>query len=383
VSTRPAKTARAVTTGPPRPPELSRLAMNRALLARQLLHERRPLPALAAVEHLVGLQAQTPNAAYLGLWSRLDGFDTSELSGLMADRQVVRLALMRSTVHMVSARDCLTLRPLVHPVMVRGLLGNFGRQLEGLNIDQIVAAGGAMLEEKPLTWAELGAALSQRWPGREPLALSNAVRAHLALVQIPPRGLWGQGGAARHVPAGTFLGRSLDPSPSVDDMVVRYLNAFGPASVADVQAWSGLKNLVEVLERLRRGLVTFRSPAGRDLFDLPDAPRPDPATPAPVRYLPVFDNLLLSHADRDHVIPDQIRRRLPATAALEAGSVLIDGSVAAAWRVTRAEGATTLRVSPVAPIPEAEHAGLRQEGGRLLSFLSSGALGTVSILDTE
>jgi hypothetical protein len=357
--------------------------MNRALLARQLLLERHRMPVLAAVEHLVGLQAQTPNAPYLGLWSRLGGFDASELSGLMAGRQVVRLALMRSTVHLVSARDCLALRPLVHPMMVRGLLGNFGRQLEGLNMDEVVAAGRVLLEEKPLTWAELGGALSQRWPGREPLALSNAVRAHLALVQIPPRGLWGRGGAARHVPAETWLGRSLDPAASVDDMVVRYLNAFGPASVADVQGWSGLKGLAEVVDRLRPNLVTFRSPKGRELFDLPDAPRPDPATPAPTRYLPVFDNLLLSHADRDHVISDEIRRRLPASAALEAGTVLVDGSAAAAWRVTHYEGAAMLTVSPVAPIPEADHAGVLEEGERLLCFLSPGAVGTVSILDTE
>jgi hypothetical protein len=344
-----------------------------------MLLERQQLPAVAAIEHLVGLQAQTPNAPYLGLWSRLEGFDPAELATLVADRQVVRLALMRSTVHSVSAADCLALRPLFQPVMVRGLLGNFGRQLEGLDLAEVVVAGRALLQEKPLTWAELGAQLRQRWPDRESMALANTVRSHLALIQVPPRGLWGEGGTAKHVPAETFLGQPLDPNPSIDNMVLRYLKAFGPATVADVQAWSGLNRLAEVLERLRSCLVTFADARGRELFDLPEAPRPDPDMPAPPRYLPVFDNLLLSHADRARVIADDLRPRLLASAALAAGSVLVDGYVAATWRVASSGKTSTLTVTPLAPIPAREQAGLRAEGERLFGFIAPGESGEVLI----
>jgi hypothetical protein len=344
-----------------------------------MLLERQQLPALAAIEHLVGLQAQTPNAPYLGLWSRLAGFYPAQLATLVADRQVVRLALMRSTVHSVTAADCLALRPLFQPVMVRGLLGNFGRQLEGLDLAEVVVAGRAMLEEKPLTWAELGAQLCQRWPGRDSLALANTVRCHLALIQVPPRGVWGKGGTAKHVPAETFLGKPLDPNPSVDNMVLRYLKAFGPSTVVDVQTWSGLNRLAEVLERLRSSLVTFTDAKGRELFDLPEAPRPDPGTQAPPRYLPVYDNLLLSHADRTRVIADDLRPRLLASAALAAGSVLVDGYVAATWRVASSGRTSMLSVTPLVPIPAREEAGLRTEGERLLGLIAPGDSGEVVI----
>jgi hypothetical protein len=267
----------------------------------------------------------------------------------------------------------------MQPTMVRAMLGTFGRRLDGLDMDEVVTAGQALFEGKALSWAQLGAALAERWPEREPLALANAIRAHICLVQIPPRGLWGRGGAAKHVPAETWLGQSSDHASSVDDLVVRYLRAFGPASVADVQTWSGLTKLAEVVDRLRPRLVTFRSPEGRELFDLPDAPRPGPATPAPPRYLPVFDNLLLSHSDRSHVISDDIRRAVPATSALAAGTVLVDGWVSASWRATSSAGAATLVVSPLAPIPRHEVAGVHEEGKRLFGFLFPGQPATVEL----
>jgi hypothetical protein len=355
------------------PTVLGRRALNRALLERQLLLHRHPMAVADAVEHLVGLQAQTPNGPYLSLWSRLAGFEPSELADLIIERALVRMALMRSTVHLVTAGDGLTLRPLVQIVGERSLRASFGRHFVDLDLDAVVAAGRALLDEKPRTLADLGAALAQRWPGRDPQALGNAVRAYLPLVQLPPRGIWGKGGAAVHATAESWLGRTLVPDPSVDEMVLRYLGAFGPATVADAQKWSGLTRLGEVTERLRDRLVTFRDTGGRELFDLPAAPRPDPDTPSPPRFLPVFDNLLLSHADRTRVLAEDHRIALFGTAALAAGPVLVDGFVAATWTITGAGPAARLVIGPLAPIPAAEQDDVAAEGAALLEFVAPDA----------
>jgi hypothetical protein len=352
-----------------RAPRLSSRALNRALLARQLLLDRSPRPVLGAVEDLVGLQAQTPLAPYLSLWSRLHAFDPAGLAELLQNRQVVRISLMRSTIHLVSAADCRTMRPLVQTVGERGLRANFGRHLVGLEPAEIEAAGRAALRAGPLTFAQLGAVLAECWPGRDPSALAYAVRTYVPLVQVPPRGLWGKGGLARHVPAESWLGAPLAAAPALEDMVSRYLGAFGPASVADAQLWSGLTGLGEILDRLRPRLACFRDPAGRELFDLPDAPRPAADAPAPPRFLPVFDNLLLSHADRSRVLGDDLRGKLPGTAALMAGTVLADGSVAAAWEVRGKASAARLVVSPLVPVTAAQAGDIQAEGAALLAFL--------------
>src|ERR1022692_4329678 len=238
---------------------LSLQALNRALLARQLLLGLVPLPdagmradrVIETVEHLAGLQAQAPFPPYYGLWSRLAGFRAGDLAELILDRRVVRVALMRGTIHLVSARDCLMLRPLVQPVLDRGLKAVFGKQIEGVDTIALAAAGRILLAEKPLTFSELGALLSEQWPGHLPNALAQAVRALVPLIQVPPRAVWGAAGQARHAPAETWLGRPLDASASLGALVRRYLAAFGPATVLDVQAWSGLTRLREVIEPIR------------------------------------------------------------------------------------------------------------------------------------
>src|SRR5919107_705431 len=193
-------------------PVLSLRELNRAALERQLLLRRQKLSALQAIEHLVGMQAQAPVPPYVGLWTRLEGFDPDELS--------------------------------------------------------------------------------------------RAIRHLVPLVQVPPRGVWGESGPAAHTTVEAWLERPLDRGSSLEEMVLRYLGAFGPASVMDVKTWSGLTRLGEALERLRSRLRTFSDEGGKELFDLPDAPRPDPATPAPVRLLGEYDNVLLGHADRRRMIPD-------------------------------------------------------------------------------
>ncbi|MFI6273422.1 winged helix DNA-binding domain-containing protein [Micromonospora zamorensis] len=283
-------------------PRLTARALNRATLDRQLLLRRADLTVPQALERLAGLQAQTPQTWYVGLWARLAGYIPEPTSQLLADGTVVRMALMRSTIHLVTAADCRWLRPLVQPVIERSTMGAFGRHLTGLNQAELASTARELLAVKPLTFSDLGRALAQRWPDRDPAALAQAARAWVPLVQVPPRGLWRRSGPAAHSPIETWLGRAVDPDPSIDTLLLRYLAAFGPATISDAQQWCGLTRLAEVIDRLRPRLAAFRDEYGRELFDLADAPRPDPDTPAPVRFLYDFDNLLLSHADRSRVV---------------------------------------------------------------------------------
>jgi hypothetical protein len=347
-------------------------ALNRATLERQMLLRRQTLPALEAIEHLVGMQAQAPNPPYVGLWTRLENFHPDELARLILERRAVRVALMRNTVHLVSARDCLALRPLVQPVIDRGLYANRAHRegLEGVDIEALAAAGRALIEERPRTAKELGVLLRERWPGRDPASLARAVRHLVPLVQVPPRGVWGKSGPAAHTTAEAWLGRSLDSDPSLEEMVVRYLGAFGPAGVKDVQAWSGLTRLGGMVDRLRSRLLSFRDEHGGEMFDLPDAPRPDPDVPAPPRFLPEFDNLILSHADRARVIADEHRKALASRNGMVPATFLVDGFVGGTWKTERIRGKITLAIEPFEPLAKNDRGALAEEGERLLQFMA-------------
>ena len=347
--------------------------LNRATLERQLLLCRQKLPALEAIEHLVGLQAQAPNPPYIGLWTRLEGFHPDELARLITDRRAVRIALMRNTIHLVTARDCHALRPVVQAVFDRDLYANRTHRagIKGMDIQALVAAGHTLLEERPRTAKELGVLLKERWPDRDAASLARAIRHLVPLVQVPPRGVWGKSGQAAHTTVESWLGRPLDPNPSLDEMIVRYLGTFGPAAVKDVQTWSGLTRLSEVTERLRSRLRTFRDEQGKELFDLPDAPRPHPDTPAPVRFLYDFDNLLLSHADRTRVLDPAYRQLLWPRTNMALGSVLLDGFVRASWRLEQDQGSARLLVTSFADLPRNYSAEVMAEGIRLLRFLAA------------
>jgi hypothetical protein len=354
-------------------PVLSRRALNRALLARQWLLRRRKAPALDLVDHLVGLQAQAPNIAYVALWSRLAKFKQDELSQLIVDRKVVRLALMRSTIHLVTAQDAQALRPLVQPMLIRAMKGPFGKHLHGLDLEAVTESGRAAVEEKPLTFADLGARLQEKWPDRDAQALAQVVRAYVPLVQVPPRGLWGIGGSIAHTSAEKWLGKE-GKSATLEKVLLRYLAAFGPASVMDVQKWSGLTRLAPVLKTLRPKLLVFENEDGRELFDVEDAPRPKEETVAPVRFLPEWDNALLSHADRSRILAEDVRKKFFISAnGILPGTVLIDGFVAAAWNVVRQGKAATLVVRPTRKLSRAESAEVEEEGSHFLAFIAEQA----------
>jgi hypothetical protein len=357
---------------------LSQRALNRALLERQLLLRRWKLPAEEAIERLVGMQAQEPMSPYLGLWSRLDGFCHEDLARLILDRRAVRIALMRSTVHLVSARDCLVLRPVVQPVLDRNLRHSaFGRGIAGMDVTALVAAGRALLDERPRTSGALGRALIERWPDRDAASLAYAIRNLAPLVQIPPRGVWGASGQAVCATAEAWLARPLGTDPSPDEMLTRYLAAFGPATVADAQAWSGLTGLRSVAERLRSRLVTYRDERGRELFDVPGAPLPGAETSAPVRFLPDFDNILLGHADRSRIIPEDAG--LKGITYIGKPTVLVDGFVRGTWKITRSKAAAALVVEPSRRLSQRDAAAVTREGGRLLAFAAAGAAHDIRI----
>lgn len=352
---------------------LSDRALNRALLDRQMLLRRAAIGVDEALERLVGMQAQAPNPPYLGLWTRLDGFRLEDLAQRIRDRRAVRIALMRSTIFLVTVRDCLALRPVLAAELERWALGVFGKQLAGVDREELAAAGRALAEEAPRTFQELGQRLAERWPDADPSALGNMVRNLVPLVQVPPRGVWGEGGPAAHTTAEAWLGCPLHAETAPDEMVMRYFAAFGPATVRDAQHWCGLKRLGEVVDRLRPRLRAFRGESGAELFDLPDAPRPDADTPAPVRFLPEFDNVLLSHADRTRIISEADRKRVFTINGIIRATILVDGVVRGMWKIERERDSAALVIHPFEKLGAADRAALEEEGGRLLRFAAEDA----------
>jgi hypothetical protein len=352
---------------------LGRRALGRALLARQLLLRRAELTPAAALEHLVGLQAQAPNPPYYGLWSRLEGFDPNELGAMITSGDAVRLKLLRGTVHLVTAADALALRPLLQSVGERGHAAALRRRMEAADLDRLAAVVGELLAGEPMSAREIARHLAEREIGEDVEALTNAVTTYVPLVQLPPRGVWGAGGRARYATLEAWTGGELEREPSIDDLLLRYLGAFGPATVRDAQRWSGLTALGPAFERLRGRLLTFRGEDGAELFDLPDAPRPHPDVPAPPRFLGQFDNVLLGHADRSRVIPEGGRWD-PSLAQGAAGGrhvnhLLVDGMARAIWWFERGRtGATTLAVRPLFELAPAERKAVAAEAERMADF---------------
>jgi DNA glycosylase AlkZ-like len=347
---------------------ISDRALNRSLLRRQLLLDRVERPALDVVEHLVGLQAQEPADPYVALWDRIAGFDPAELATAVASGAAVRIALQRSTIHLVSAGDCVALRPVLQPALERMARSSFGTRMTGIDQAELAEAARKLVAEQPRTFGELGRALRERWPDRPEVALAQTARALVPMVQLPPRGVWGRSGRARHGLAADVVDEPFAADPAPDRLVLRYLAAFGPATVADVQNWSGLTRLAEVVDRLRPGLRTDRAEDGRELLDRPDAPRAEPDLPAPVRFLPQYDNVLLGHADRSRIVP-------AGAAALfdeefHWSPALVDGMLRASWRLDRKAGVLHVRAPGLS---RAERAAVAEEGHALLGLLAPAA----------
>jgi hypothetical protein len=353
---------------------LTRRALNRATLARQMLLRREPVKPATAVERLAGLQAQAARPPFVGLWSRLDGFRREVLVRAIERQQVVRGTLMRGTLHLVTRTDYVRFRRTLQPMLTAGLRSILRGRMDALDVAAAVAEARAWFDQAPRTFDALRAHLDDRFPGADVRGLAYAVRMELPLLQVPaPAERWAYAARADFAVAETWLGASLAPGDASEALVVRYLEAFGPAAIADAQTWCGLGGLGTVFEQLRPKLRAFQDERGRELFDLPHAPRPDADEEAPVRFLPEWDNLLLSHADRSRVIADAHRPAITTANLRLPGTFLVDGFVAGTWVVERKKKAVTLELRPFSPLQRSVATALEEEGEALARFMEPDA----------
>jgi Winged helix DNA-binding domain len=333
--------------------------LNRATLARQLLLERRRLPVGRAIERLVGMQAQWPPAPYIGLWTRVEGFRRETLERLLLRGDVLKPTVMRGTLHLVTARDY----PVFYAAF-REMHTWFGP----MHLERAVASLDgvrALMRDGRIAYAELLAHLRATHPDLAEVDCRRmlfAVRRHAHLLHARETAAW------RTQPSATYEAygepEAVDAEAARTELVHRYLRAFGPASKADIADWSGLR--VRDFEQALDGLPTHRTEDGRPLYDVPRAPLPDGDTPAPVRFLPKWDNTLLGFADRRRVLSDEIRRKVIGKNGDVAQTVLVDGFVAATWAADP-KGKVTVR--PFAPLPRAWRREVEDEAARLEAWL--------------
>lgn len=341
--------------------------LNRATLARQLLLERAELTAAQAVERLFALQAQEARPPFLGLWSRIAGFEREQLLRALTRRTVVRATAMRATLHLMTARDFAALRGGL-AVSIADALKVIGPRAKAIDLDALLPAARKLFGEGPRRFEEIRDDIARRLPDADVRALAYAVRLNVPLVMVPTGDRWGFPQTARFALAEDWLDQPLNADGMPEAFVRRYLAAFGPAAATDVQVFSGRKGIKPVLDGLREELVTFSDERGRELFDLPGAPRPDPDTPAPVRFLPDFDSLLLAHDDRTRVIADPHRKAITTRNLRILATFLVDGVAAGTWRIARSAKQATLTISPFASLPRATKAPLLEEAEALLHF---------------
>ena len=352
---------------------LSLRELNRATLARQLLLRRHRISVTRAIERVAGLQAQWPPSPYLGLWSRVDGFRHEDLARAVARRHVVKATLMRTTLHHVSARDYLAYAGLFRErreEWARQQLGTLGADHD---LDALAERLAEIAAERPRTRPELLALLGRpklTLDDRRPWLFWYLLVAKAGLINGPSSSVWrSHTGGGTFVPARSWLGADGGGGEAAaPHLLRRYLAAFGPASRADVAQWTGLplRALEPAFARLK--LRRLHDELGRELLDLPRAPLPSPETPAPPRFLPRWDSLLLSHDDRRRVLPEEYRKTVIAKNGDVAQTFLIDGFVAGTWTVEQGR----VRFEPFAPLPRAARAELGGEAARLEAFIPSG-----------
>ena len=352
---------------------LTQRALNRALLARQMLLARHEVSVEEAIEHLVGMQAQQARPPFVGLWSRLVGFQAEALRSLLTERRVVRATMMRGTLHLMTRSDYLAFRSTLQTMLSLAMRSILRDRVDSFPMEELLAEARRLFSEQPRTFTELRAALLQQFPQADERAMGFSARTQLPLVIVPGEQQWGFRADGDFALAEEWLGEPIAEEAHPHALVLRYLAAFGPASTADVQAWSGLQGLAPILKELRPQLQVFRDERKRELFDLPDAPRPPEETPVPVRFVADFDNLILSHADRKRVIADPHRAVVVTKNGMVLPTILVDGFVAGTWKITHARKTAMLTISPFDTLSVATQQALAEEGELLLQFLEPDA----------
>ena len=338
---------------------LSVRELNRAVLARQLLLERKRVSPVALIERLVGMQAQWPPAPYVGIWTRTTGFKRATLERELARGTIVKATVMRQTLHLVTPRDYALIRAAMSE-------NNFPWETK-LAKELAPAVRKLAADGKPVVSADAIAYLQKnhRLTGVNPRRAWQAARQRAHLVHHYETALW------QAQPVGRFVlldePETLLPVEARAEMIRRYLAAFGPSSVKDINQWSmihvpELKASLALLEPLRR----FRDEQGRELYDVARAPLPDPDTPAPIRFLPKWDNVLLAWADRTRILPEAYRKQVIRMNGDVAQTFLVDGFVAGTWGVEKGRVVT----APFARLSRAVQREVKEEAGRLEAFLA-------------
>lgn len=344
-------------------PTLSARALNRAMLARQLLLQRSTNGLEAAVEQVGGLQTQNARSGYIGAWSRLENLRTDDYTAALNDRRLIQGWLMRVTIHTVSAADYWPMAIAVRAARRAWWLRTWARGSDDAAVRRVANAIAEELAAGPLRQRELQARLSERGFTKD---LVTGAALWVDLVRVPPQGTWERPRADNYGLAADWLPPiAMSEEAAHEHLVRRYLGGYGPASIGDVAGWTGIPvtGLRPVLERLE--LRRFRDEGGRELLDLPDAPLPDPDTPAPPRFLGSFDPMLMVHARRTEILPEEYRSIVFAlTAPQSFHTFLLDGQVAGAWRYEDGE----VRLSPYRQLTAEERAGLEEEAHRLSAF---------------
>lgn len=346
-------------------------ALNRAALARQLLLQREKVKPLDAIARIAGMQAQVPKPPFLGLWSRLAKFERDDLRKLIARGDVVRATMMRGTLHLMTCKDFLAWRNPLQPV-----LDDIPRDMKdavSIDVGLLSKEARKFFDKEPRPFEALREHLAALHPDANARLMAYSVRMHLPLVMVPDDSRWSWPSDSAFAVAETFLGKSLGASSSPREMLQRYLAAFGPATPADFQSWSGLGGARAIFEELRPKLVTFRDERKRELFDVPNAPLPDESTPASVRFLPDYDSVRLGWADRKRIIADE-HLPLVATKNLRVlATFLLDGFIAGTWNITRRKSTATLAIAPFAKLARKDRDALANEGEQLLRFAEEDA----------
>lgn len=365
---------------------LSGRALNRALLARQMLLRREAVKLVPAIERVGGIQAQLARPPFIGLWSRLERFSRADLIRAAAKNEVVRATMMRATLHLMSRKHFVTFRPLLQPMLARIMGAVLKDRTSGVDLATLIPAARAYFDEEPRTFVELRAHLASRFPDVDERAMGYIVRTHLPLLQVPADGeLWGYASQADFAVAETWLGEKLAKTDGAGDgeidttrladLAWLYLSAFGPARPQDFQSWSFFEPAVAraAFDALRPKLVTFRDERRRELFDLPKAPRPGEDTDAPVRFLPEFDSVLLAHADRSRIIAEAHRPKIVTKNLLVPATFLVDGYIGGTWKVETKRNVATLAITPFDKLAKPQRAALEAEGEQLLAFVEPNA----------
>lgn len=345
--------------------------LNRATLARQMLLERQAMKVPRAVAHLLGLQAQLPRPPFIGLWTRLEGLTRADVGRAIDSRAVVRATAMRGTIHLMAAPDFLAFRASLQEGLDAGLHAILRERARTIDFRALNRAALAYFRS-PHTFEDARTHLVKTFTGGDERALGYAARLSVPLVQVPGKDAWSFPAQADFVSAETWLGKPPAASSSLDALVLRYLAAYGPATARDAQAWLGVGGLDAVIEKLSPKLTRIDAGKGKPLYDLPDAPRPDADTPAPVRFLPEWDSMIVTRAD-ERFVAKAHRPRVFLPGLRVAALVLVDGVAAGTWKIAATARKAALQIEAFGKWPAASRREVEMEGQALLRFVEPDA----------